>query len=90
MAKERKQNKNDREPTFEEALARLEEIAAQLEGDSLSLQEAIALAEEGQRLMEVCEKQLSAAEAKIHQLVERSGDLTLEPFETEGAEEEST
>ncbi len=76
-------------PTFEAALARLEEIAARLESDVLSLEEAIALAEEGQRLLEVCETQLAAAESRIHQLIEQSGKLVLEPVAPEETEEES-
>jgi exodeoxyribonuclease VII small subunit len=75
-------------PSFEQALARLEEIAHQLEGGDLPLEEAIALAEEGIKLSQLCEQQLTAAEGKIQQLVERMGRVELAPLETEGAEEE--
>jgi exodeoxyribonuclease VII small subunit len=76
-------------PSFEAALARLEQIAARLESEDLSLEEAIALAEEGQRLLLVCEKQLTAAETRIHQLVEKAGELTVEPLEAEETEDDS-
>ncbi len=77
-------------PSFEEALARLEEIAEQLESGGLALEKTIALAEEGLRLSQFCEKQLSEAEGKIEQLVERMGAVELEPMEieAEGEEEE--
>lgn len=77
------------EPTFEVALARLEEIAHRLESEDLALEEAIGLAEEGQRLLALCEKQLAAAEARIQRLVERAGELALEPLEPEEAEDDS-
>jgi exodeoxyribonuclease VII small subunit len=75
-------------PTFEQALARLEEIADQLESGDLPLEQAIALAEEGIKLSQWCEQQLTAAEGKIQQLVERMGRVELEPLQPEGGEEE--
>jgi exodeoxyribonuclease VII small subunit len=78
----------DSEPTFEQALARLEEIAHELEGGELPLERAIALAEEGIKLSQLCEKQLTAAEGRIQQLVERMGRPELEPFEPDEGEEE--
>ncbi|MCJ7750256.1 MAG: exodeoxyribonuclease VII small subunit [Armatimonadetes bacterium] len=76
-------------PTFEEALGRLEEIAGRLESGDLALEKAIALAEEGLKLSQFCEKQLTEAEGKIEQLVERMGEVGLEPLgdETEKDEE---
>ena len=68
-------------PTFEQALARLEEIAERLESTDLRLEEMIALAEEGLKLSQVCERQLTEAEGKIEQLVERMGAPELEPLE---------
>lgn len=76
------------EMTFEEALARLEEVARQLESGDLPLEKAIALAEEGLTLSHLCEQQLTAAEGKIQQLVERMGRPALEPLQTEEGEEE--
>lgn len=75
-------------PTFEEALARLEEIAQRLESGDLPLEEAIALAEEGCKLAQLCEQQLTAAEGKIQQLVERMGVVATEPLAPEPGEEE--
>jgi len=75
--------------SFEDALARLEEIAEQLEGGELSLEKAIALAEEGLELSQLCEKQLTEAEGKIEQLVERMGAVGVEPMELAGEADEA-
>lgn len=80
--------KQEPELTFEQALARLEEIAHSLESGDLPLEEAITLAEEGIRLSQLCEERLTAAEGKVQQLVERMGQTELEPFEPGEAEEE--
>ncbi|MFB3882684.1 MAG: exodeoxyribonuclease VII small subunit [Armatimonadota bacterium] len=74
--------------TFEHALARLEKIAQRLESGELALEEAIALAEEGLRLSQFCEKQLAEAEGKIEQLVERMGGISVEPLAESAAEDE--
>jgi exodeoxyribonuclease VII small subunit len=77
-----------KERTFEQALARLEEIAARLESGEPALEEAIALAEEGLKLSQYCEKQLTEAEGKIEQLVERMGAVGVEPLEHTAGEDE--
>jgi exodeoxyribonuclease VII small subunit len=69
------------EPTFESALARLEEIVARLEDADVPLEEAIRLVEEGDKLSRYCEQQLQEAEGKILKLVERMGEVSLEPME---------
>jgi len=79
----RKPKKNQSSPTFEEALGRLEEIAQELEQGDLPLEQAIALAEEGLQLSQICEKQITEAEGKIEQLVERMGTVTTEPLNAE-------
>jgi exodeoxyribonuclease VII small subunit len=73
-------------PTFEQALARLEEIAQQLEDGNLPLEKAISLAEEGLELSELCEKHLTKAEGKIQQLVARMGGTELEPLDEDAGE----
>lgn len=74
--------------SFEEALARLEEIAEQLESGELALDKAIALAEEGLKLSQFCEKQLTEAEGKITQLVESMGTAGLEAMEIDDRAED--
>ena len=58
------------EPTIEDALKRLEEIADKLEDPELDLDQAVRLYEEGLRLYERCAKRLDAAELRITQLAE--------------------
>lgn len=58
--------------TFEERLARLEEIAVALEGDSVDLARALALFEEGIETLRAASKELSRAEAKVQKLIERT------------------
>ena len=68
---------------FETAMARLEEIVAQLEGGDLKLADALGLYEEGVRLARVAQEHLSGAEGKIEALL-ADGSLTdIEP-ETRG------
>lgn len=58
------------DPTIEDALKRLEEIADKLEDPELDLDQAVRLYEEGLRLYERCAKKLDAAELRITQLAE--------------------
>jgi exodeoxyribonuclease VII small subunit len=58
--------------TFEENLARLEEIAASLDGDDLSLEQALALFEEGIAKLKAANTELTRAEARVKKLVERA------------------
>ena len=51
--------------SFEDALKRLEAIVARLETGDASLQEAIDLYAEGDRLKQQCEARLAAATARI-------------------------
>ena len=55
-------------PTFETAMARLEEIVSLLEQGNCSLDESLKLFEEGTRLTAFCSDTLKAAEQKIVQL----------------------
>lgn len=74
--------------TFEQALARLEEIADLLERGDLPLAQAIALAEEGLKLSRHCEQQLDVAEQKVELLVERMGSVGFEPMEPGAGQDE--
>lgn len=56
------------ELSFEAALKRLEEIVRKLESGEASLDEAIALYGEGDRLKQQCEARLAAAQARIEQI----------------------
>ena len=56
------------ELSFEAALRRLEEIVRKLESGEASLDEAIKLYGEGDRLKQQCEARLQAAQAKIEKI----------------------
>ena len=56
------------ELSFEAALKRLEEIVRKLESGEASLDEAIDLYSEGDRLKQQCEARLQAAQAKIEKI----------------------
>lgn len=53
------------EPTFEQALGRLNVIADTLENETPSLEQALALYEEGAKLLSSCAAKLTEAEARI-------------------------
>ncbi len=58
-------------PTFEQAMKRLDEIVNQLEKNELSLDQTLAVFEEGLHLANDCEKQLKEFELKIHELCDK-------------------
>ncbi|HKJ88443.1 MAG TPA: exodeoxyribonuclease VII small subunit [Gammaproteobacteria bacterium] len=67
--------------TLETALARLEEIVDLMDSESIELERSIELFQEGMRLTQFCQNQISDAEQKVMKVVEDSkGDITLEDF----------
>lgn len=58
-----------KEPTFEEAIAQLEEIVAKLETGEETLDESIQLFEAGARLSAMLDRKLTKAEQKISKLI---------------------
>lgn len=68
--------------SFEDALKRLEAIVARLETGEASLQEAIDLYAEGDRLKQQCEARLAAATARIEAIkTDAAGNAArVEPF----------
>jgi len=63
---------------FEQDLRRLEEISGLLESDSVSLEEALSLYEEGIQLSRNCIAALKKAELKITELKKNLDELNLE------------
>jgi exodeoxyribonuclease VII small subunit len=59
--------------TFEAAFQRLEEIAGRLETGNTPLEQAFALYEEGQKLLQLCHGMLDQAEKRL-KLIQTSGD----------------
>jgi exodeoxyribonuclease VII small subunit len=62
---------------FETAVDRLEEIVQQIEDEELELDQALALFEEGVRLLREAQSVLGSAEARVQQLVEDTEGLRL-------------
>lgn len=58
--------------SFEKTLARLEEIAAQLERDDLPLEQALKLFEEGIVRLREASASLTDAEGKVKTLIEQA------------------
>jgi exodeoxyribonuclease VII small subunit len=56
--------------TFEKAIAKLEEIVAQMETGELTLEESLKLFEEGSALSSLCYHKLSEAEQKVREIEE--------------------
>jgi exodeoxyribonuclease VII small subunit len=59
------------EPTFEEALSRLEALVARLEAGELPLEEALQAFEEGVKLTRLCAGRLEDAQQRVHLLTRR-------------------
>ena len=66
----------NKERTFEEAMARLEEIVRALDGGSAGLDDSLGLFEEGISLVKLCNAKLEGAEQKV-KLLAKGEDGTL-------------
>ncbi len=77
-----------KQPTFEESLAQLEEIVANLEGGKLELAESLEQYENGVKHLKVCYGLLTEAERRIELVseVDASGRAQTQPFEDAGDE----
>lgn len=70
-----------KELTFEEAMARLEEIVSLLENGKSPLDESLSAFEEGVALINLCNTKLTEAEQRVRVLVAgEDGELTEAPF----------
>ena len=69
--------------SFARQLERLEEIVRRLEGQELDLDDALKLFEEGVERLRETRDRLTAAEAKVKQvLTDQAGNLKVEDFDT--------
>ena len=76
------------EPSFEAALARLEEIVHELEEADLPLERSLAVFEEGVRLSRLLHQRLNEAERKVEILLkDGSGEKAPAPFAAGGQAE---
>ena len=73
-----------RKMTFEQQLARLEEIVVALEKGDAPLADSLKLFEEGTKLIAACSKQLDQAEQQVVKLMKGPDGAPVElPFDTE-------
>lgn len=73
--------------SFEQKIARLEQIVAALEKGDVQLSDSLALFEEGTKLVTACSKELDQAEQQVVKLMKGGGGEPVElPFETGGQE----
>ncbi|MBE6579750.1 MAG: exodeoxyribonuclease VII small subunit [Clostridia bacterium] len=69
------------EMTFEQALARLEQIVKELEGGNVPLDDLMRLYDEGTTLVKACTEKITAAEQKVRLVQMKNGAVTEEAFE---------
>jgi exodeoxyribonuclease VII small subunit len=79
------------EPSFEDAMQRLDDIVAGMEDSQLSLEEMISSYEEGVRLLKLCRQRIDGARRRVELI---SGDLeggkaSLTPFDDTATDEET-
>lgn len=67
---------------FDSALTRLEEIVEQLESGQLSLEDSLAVFEEGVKIALYCQKELKKTDGKVQRLLRKlNGDLDVAEIE---------
>ena len=69
------------DPGFDAILARLRQVVQQLESGELSLEQSLAVYEEGVQLARKGQQQLAAAEKRVEILVSASGGIETVPFD---------
>lgn len=74
-----------KEKSFEEAMARLEEIVAEIESEELGLERQFELFQEGMTLARFCDGKLSEVQKSVEiVLKEAAGEWKTAPFESGG------
>jgi len=83
MAPTRKSGKDER---FEDQLERLEAIVASLEDETVGLEEALGLFEDGMKLAKSCRARLEDVESRVRQLLqtEEGEEPATAPLESDG------
>ena len=73
IEQEAKKDESNDELTFESAISKLETHVRTLEAGELSLDQSLAIFEDGMRLAKFCSKKLNEAEGKIEKLTRSKG-----------------
>ena len=66
--------------SFEDSLAKLENITAELESGDLGLEESLKRFDEGVKLAEFCNRKLDEAQQKVNILLKKDGACEEVPF----------
>lgn len=69
-----------KDPGFDQLLARLREVVARLESGELSLEQSLAVYEEGVALARKGQQLLATAEKRVEILVSTAGGVEVAPF----------
>ena len=75
--------KDEKLPTFEESIARLEGIVEQIASGKVGLEESLVMYEKGMELVLRCRAILDSAEKRIELLSQSGGTLKATPLESE-------
>jgi len=70
------------QPSFEDALTKLEAIVESMETGDVPLADLLAKFEEGSQLLKTCESRLKSAELKIEELKKSKHGVSFSEFET--------
>ncbi|AWT59706.1 MAG: Exodeoxyribonuclease 7 small subunit [Candidatus Moanabacter tarae] len=73
--------KENKDQSFEEALANLESIIDSMEKGETPLGELVEKFEEGTKLLKTCQKQIKDAELRIEILKEETNETNIDKFE---------
>ncbi len=79
-------SKNINDVTFEEAMARLEEIVKYLEGGNAPLDKSLEVFEEGVALVKLCNQKLDSAEQKVRFLTSGGEEISGEAMPDSGVQ----
>lgn len=80
------------QPSFEDALQRLDEIVAGMEDGQLPLEEMISSYEEGARLLKLCRQRIDGARRRVEIISVdlEGGNASLKPFDAASTDEDTT
>ncbi|HOL17015.1 MAG TPA: exodeoxyribonuclease VII small subunit [Bacillota bacterium] len=81
-------NNKEKEPTYEEAIKRLEEIVRRLEDENIPLEESLACFQEGIRLSRYCREKLAQIEFQVEYLLKEEQLLQEDHLYLDEGEEE--
>ena len=74
--------------SFEEALAKLEQITKELEEGNLPLEESLKYFDEGVKLAEYCNSKLNDSQKKVEILLKKNNTFEPEPFQGSADQDE--